>query len=239
MIWKNLKNLNIKRSFILAKNGESEWGINNKFIGWSDIPLSKQGVYQSMRMGLALQFNNLNPTIIFTSKLQRSLDTSILLKNYSKMDPYTPITEHWRLNEKHYGDLDGVERKIIEEKYDKKFIEELHNSYTQKPPDIERPCNHIYSIFQNKYYFENIKGESKKMILERLLPLWNNDILSSIFNNEMPIIVTHKHTARVLIKYIKNIDDEDFYKYKFPDKKMLLIELNKDGFYESSNEIEY
>ena len=170
--------------------------------------------------------------------MNRAIDTSNIIKNGINND--IPILTSWRLNEKHYGTLEGIPRKYIRENYGEKFTNILRSNFYIKPPIVKDYNNdNRYSIYRNCYY-EKIKfGESKENVLDRVLPYYENDILYTISENKFPIIVTHKHTARVLMKHLLKIDDNDFEHFEIPSKKILLIQLDEENNYKKYEEISY
>jgi len=137
-----------------------------------------------------------------------------------------PIHTSWRLNEKHYGTLEGVPRQHIRDVYGDKFTTMMRSNYTMKPPFIKYKVTHDYPVYKNCYFHTIQHGESKENVLERLLPYYENDILSTLEENHTPLIVTHKHTARVLMKHVLKMSDEEFEGYELP-KQMMVVYLNK------------
>jgi len=234
--------------FLMVRHGESIWNSNSTFTGWSDIPLTTKGIQEAINMGAILKNNYIYPTKIFTSELSRAILTSNIIATYSS-DEYinleSPIVieKSWRLNEKHYGDLDGVRRQYLRDNFGDDYTKMLRNSYTMIPPTIQYKMKNTYPIYMNKYYKQNIKGESKEMIYNRVIPYWNNILLPEItgYNNKYScsLICTHKHTARVIMKHVKNISDGDFEHYQLPEKKMLFITIDENGKFISEYLIDY
>jgi 2,3-bisphosphoglycerate-dependent phosphoglycerate mutase len=182
------------------------------------------------------------PTIIFTSVLQRSIETStIIQKNLQNQDNDIPIHTSWRLNEKHYGTLEGIPRNYIREMYGELFTKMMRSNFTMKPP-ILKTVNEVnyqkYPVYKN-CYLESIKhGESKENVLSRLLPYYENDILYTLSENHTPIILTHKHTARVLMKHLLQMNEEEFENYELPNK-ILVVNLNEKLKYTSHEELDF
>lgn len=183
------------------------------------------------------------PTIIFTSVLQRSIETStIIQKNLQNQDENKDIPIHtsWRLNEKHYGTLEGIPRNYIREMYGELFTKMMRSNFTMKPP-ILKTVNELnyqtYPVYRN-CYLESIKhGESKENVLTRLLPYYENDILYTLSENHTPIILTHKHTARVLMKHLLQMNEEEFENYELPNKIIVVNLLNLK--YHSREELDF
>jgi 2,3-bisphosphoglycerate-dependent phosphoglycerate mutase len=230
--------MSLKYRLLIARHGESIWNHDSKFTGWTNIPLSKKGVAEAYSMSESLIKHNLFPNIFFTSTLDRAIDTGNIIKN--KLNKDYPLHTSWRLNEKHYGTLEGVPRKYIRDIYGEKFTQMMRSNYNMKPPIIkDHDFKYEYSSYKN-CYFETIKnGESKEDVLTRFLPYYENDILYTLTQNKFPLIVSHKHTVRVLMKHLLKMNEEEFEKYELPNKKILNIELDEKFNYISSEEINY
>jgi 2,3-bisphosphoglycerate-dependent phosphoglycerate mutase len=199
------------------------WNQDSKFTGWTNIPLTNHGRQEATQMAKTLIQHKIFPTVVFTSVLQRSIETSQLIqKEFKPM----PIHTSWRLNEKHYGTLEGVPRQYIRDMYGEPFTAMMRSNYTMKPPLIDYPTLQEYPIYKNCYFKTIQHGESKENVLDRLLPYYENDILSTLSENHTPLIVTHKHTARVLMKHVWKMSDEAFEQYELP-KQIMVIYLNK------------
>jgi 2,3-bisphosphoglycerate-dependent phosphoglycerate mutase len=225
-----------KNKFLLVRHGESIWNKNSKFTGWTDIPLTNNGKIEAIQIANTLLDYNIKPNIIFTSVLQRTIDTSNLIK--SKINNDMLIHTTWRLNEKHYGTLEGVPRQYIRDLYGDKFTKMLRTNFNIKPPIVKDYIyNNEYPVYRNCYFKKIKNGESNENVLDRLLPYYENDILYTLSENKLPLIVTHKHTARVLMKYLLKISDEEFENYDLPNKKILLIYLDNNLHYDSHVEI--
>lgn len=222
----------------MIRHGESIWNKSSLFTGWTNIHLTKKGQYESSLIANKLLSHNIKPTLIYTSSLYRAINTSeIINKSF-----HIPIYTHWRLNEKHYGSLEGIPRNFIRQKFGNEFTEKMRNDFYMFPPIINKISKEKskYDLYINNYILDKIHtGESKKCVYNRLIPYWNIQIFPSILNNHLPLIVTHKHTGRALMKYILNINDKDFEKYKFPDKKILCVSLDKYGKCIHTNIIDY
>jgi 2,3-bisphosphoglycerate-dependent phosphoglycerate mutase len=224
---------------IIARHGESIWNQDSKFTGWTNIPLTDKGRTEAKKMAMVLK--PYNPTIIFTSVLQRSIETSTIiqknLQDSSLNISNIPIHTSWRLNEKHYGTLEGVPRKYIRDVYGEVFTQMMRSNFTMKPPVLKQVTSTQYPVYKN-CYLESIKyGESKENVLSRLLPYYENDILYTLSEGHTPLILTHKHTARVLMKHLLQMNDEVFENYELPNK-ILVVNL-KDLKYHSHKELDY
>lgn len=225
---------------IIARHGESIWNQDSKFTGWTNIPLTDKGRMEAKKMAMVMK--PYRPSIIFTSVLQRSIETSTIIQKELQMKDI-PIHTSWRLNEKHYGTLEGVPRKYIRDVYGDLFTQMMRSNFTMKPPvlknlnEIDISSSHKYPVYRN-CYLESIKhGESKENVLSRLLPYYENDILYTLSEGHTPLILTHKHTARVLMKHLLQMNDEVFENYELPNKIIVVNLLNSK--YHSHEELDY
>lgn len=219
--------------FLLLRHGESIWNHQNRFTGWTDIPLTEAGKNQASNVGKILHKNKIKPYCIFSSDLQRSIHTSEIIKD--KLNANLDVKTSWRLNEKSYGDCEGVCRDDLIKHMSKDYVSELRRSFFMLPPKLENEMKYDfvdYQIKTSKHYYENNlhNGETKEMVLHRFLPYWYEEIIPKIKNHTCPLIVTHKHTARVLIKYLTHMPLQKFDNLDFPNSKIHHIKLNSEFF---------
>ena len=150
-----------KNKILLVRHGQSIWNHDSKFTGWTNIPLTKIGKKEAQNISKKLIEKSLKPNIIFSSVLDRCIDTSNIIKK--NLHYNVPIHTTWRLNEKHYGTLEGIPREIIRKEYGEKFTDVLRSNYYMKPPIVKNIINSEYNIYKN-CYFNSIKmGDQKKM----------------------------------------------------------------------------
>jgi 2,3-bisphosphoglycerate-dependent phosphoglycerate mutase len=230
----------VVKKIVLVRHGESIWNQESKFTGWTNIPLTENGKKEAENIALKLIENKIYPTILFSSVLNRSIETSNIIRNklieskrYDSSD--FQIHTSWRLNEKHYGTLEGIPRKYIRNVYGDIFTKMMRKSFSMKPPIVKNHnFNNEYPIYRN-CYFEKIKnGESKENVLDRLLPYFENDIMYTLSENKLPLIVTHKHTARVLMKHLLKLNDEEFENYEIPNKGIVVLYFDSNNNYITS-----
>ena len=219
---------------LVIRHGQSIWNHSSKFTGWTNIPLTEYGKQEAKIIAKTLKDKNMIPNVFFSSVLNRAIDTTNIIKEYLESD--SPVFTSWRLNEKHYGTLEGVPRNYMRTEYGDKFTDILRNNYYMKPPVIkESDRTHTeYEIFKNCYYKSVQNGESKENVLDRALPYFENDILSTVTKCNSPIVVTHKHCMRVLLKHYLNMNDEQFETFRIPNNS--IVEMN---FSENMNFIEH
>lgn len=216
----------------MVRHGQSIWNHDSKFTGWTDIPLTKKGEDEGRKIAHTLAERKIYPNIFFSSVLDRAMHTANIINDEIKLKSKIKTTTYtsWRLNEKHYGTLEGIPRQYIRDEYGDKFTSMMRNNFYMKPPVIHNAPHIIenYPIYQN-CYFETMKnGESKENVLSRLLPYFQNDILYTLKKDNIPIIVTHKHCARVLMKYLLKLSDEEFENFEIPSKTIVEL-IMKDN----------
>jgi 2,3-bisphosphoglycerate-dependent phosphoglycerate mutase len=227
------------KGFLIVRHGESIWNHDSKFTGWTNIPLTDKGKTEAYNIAQSMLYNNLYPNVIFSSVLMRAIDTSNIIKQ-NLLSEDIHIHTSWRLNERHYGKLEGVPRHHMRNMYGDKYTQMLRTNFHIKPPTIvDYDLPNDYPIYRNCYYKKIKNGESKENVLDRLLPYYENDILYTLTENKFPLIVTHKHAARVLMKHLLQINDDDFEKYELPNKKILYVTLDENMNYEKHTEIPY
>jgi 2,3-bisphosphoglycerate-dependent phosphoglycerate mutase len=226
------------RKVILIRHAQSIWNHDSKFTGWTNIPLTDIGRKEAKHIASTLIDYNIRPNIYFSSVLDRSIETAKIIKKFiMKSDN---LYTSWRLNEKHYGTLEGIPRQYIRDEYGDKFTNMMRNNFYMKPPVLTIPeYSNKYQVFKNCYYNSIKHGESKENVLQRLLPYFQNDILYTLSENKLPIVVTHKHCIRVLMKHYLKLNEEEFEEYKIPDKSILIVYFRNDFEYNHYELINY
>ena len=223
---------------LLVRHGKSVWNHDSKFTGWTNIPLTEQGRLEARKIAQTLRSNNIIPTVFFSSVLQRSLESATIIKKSLHSD--ADILTSWRLNEKHYGTLEGVEREYIRNVYGNRFTSMMRSNFYMNPPVIKSiPQQTDYPIFKN-CYFDTIKyGESKENVLMRLLPYFQNDVLYTITQDKLPLVVTHKHCLRVIMKHYLSLSDEEFEEFDISSNVILMLKFDEDFVFHGCNVLHY
>ena len=208
---------------VLVRHGESEWNLSNKFTGWTDVELSENGVNEAIEAGKVLKDKGYTFDVAYTSVLKRANHTlDLILK---ELDLTIPINYSWHLNERHYGALQGLNKKETADKYGDEQVHIWRRSYDVQPPaltdDDER-----YKDMLTKYDEYVPHTECLKDTIERVIPYWESDIEPSIKEGKNVIIVAHGNSLRGLIKYLDNISDEDIVGLEIPTGNPLVYELD-------------
>lgn len=196
---------------VLIRHGQSEWNLSNQFTGWVDVDLSEKGVEQAKAAGRALKAEGLEFDFAYTSVLTRAIKTlHYALEESDQL--WIPETKTWRLNERHYGALQGHNKKKAAEKYGDEQVHIWRRSYDVLPPLLS--ADDEGSAAQDRRY-ANLDprtipgGENLKVTLERVIPLWQDQIAPKLLDHKNVIIAAHGNSLRALSKYIENISDED------------------------------
>jgi 2,3-bisphosphoglycerate-dependent phosphoglycerate mutase len=215
-------------TLILLRHGNSEWNQKNLFTGWVDVRLSEQGVTEATRAGELLAESGLKPVISYTSLLTRAIQTAdIALLGADRA--WIPVKRSWRLNERHYGALQGLDKAETLEKYGQEQFMEWRRSFDVPPPPLDDDAE--YSQVHDERY-RGIDGEiprteSLKIVIDRMLPYWQSDIIPSL--REGTVLVTaHGNSLRALVKHLDGISDEEIAELNIPTGIPLVYELGED-----------
>lgn len=214
---------------ILLRHGESVWNKENRFTGWADVDLSSKGVEEAINAGKIMKNNNITFDVAFSSVLLRAKRTlDLVLK---EMNVNVPVYYSYRLNERHYGALQGLNKDETRKKYGEEQVHIWRRSYDVRPPmltidDPRYPGNDpLYkSLTKDELPFT----ECLKDTLERVLPYYNNEIKNHLLKGENVLIVAHGNSIRSIIKYIENISDEDIMNVEIPTAVPYIYELDNE-----------
>jgi len=209
---------------VLVRHGQSIWNLENKFTGWTDVELSKKGIEEAISAGKILKEKGFKFDIAYTSVLKRANDTlDYILKELNEED--IEIKKSWRLNERHYGALQGLNKEETAQKYGVEQVHIWRRSFDVKPPALTMDDERYKSMLD--IYREYIPlSESLKDTIERVIPYWNEEILPSIKDNKNVIVVAHGNSLRGLIKYLDNISDEDIMNLEIETGNPICYELD-------------
>jgi 2,3-bisphosphoglycerate-dependent phosphoglycerate mutase len=215
---------------VLLRHGESEWNKENRFTGWKDVDLSEKGVIEAHEAGKTLKSEGFSFDMAFTSVLKRAIKTLwITLEELDQM--WIPVTRSWRLNERHYGALQGLNKAETAEKYGDDQVLVWRRSYDTPPPaltkDDERYPGHD-ARYKDLNESETPLTECLKDTVERFLPYWHETIAPEIKKGKKVVIAAHGNSLRALVKYLDNISDADITNLNIPTGIPLVYELDED-----------
>lgn len=211
---------------VLTRHGQSHWNFENKFTGWTDIDLTEKGIAEAQKAGILLAQNGFEFDIAHTSYLKRAIRTlNIVLTQMDLL--WLPVHKSWRLNERHYGRLQGLNKDETRQKYGEEQVFIWRRSYDTPPPQL--PTNDPRHPSHEARYSELESlpsGESLKTTKDRVMPYWNNEIAPQIKKGKRVLISAHGNSLRALIKHLEGISDEDICKLNIPTGAPLVYELD-------------
>ncbi len=215
---------------VLLRHGESQWNLENRFTGWTDVDLSETGVKEAIEAGRILKREGFEFDIAYTSVLKRAIKTLWLaLEQLDQM--WIPIINHWRLNERHYGALQGLNKAETAQRHGEAQVKVWRRSYDVPPPELDSsdprfPGNdrRYASLSDN----ELPRTESLKTTVDRFVPYFESTIAPMIKSGRRVIIAAHGNSLRALVKYLDNIPDDEIVSLNIPTGVPLLYELDEN-----------
>ncbi|HMD14611.1 MAG TPA: 2,3-diphosphoglycerate-dependent phosphoglycerate mutase [Bacteroidota bacterium] len=213
---------------VLVRHGESTWNKENRFTGWTDVDLSEKGIQEARQAGRLLRELGFVFDVAFTSVLKRAIRTLWLVLD--EMDAmWIPVQHSWRLNERHYGALQGLNKAETAAKFGEEQVHIWRRSYAIPPPPLEKndprnPAND--PRYKNLTSKEIPLTECLKDTVERFLPLWHETIAPTIKSGKRVIIAAHGNSLRALVKYLDNISDDAIVELNIPTGMPLVYELD-------------
>jgi len=216
-------------TLVLLRHGNSDWNQKNLFTGWVDVRLSEQGEAEAKRAGELLAESGIKPDILYTSVLTRAIQTANIALDAADR-AWLPVKRSWRLNERHYGSLQGLDKAETLEKYGPEKFMEWRRSFDVPPPPLDDDAE--YSQVHDERY-ANIDGEiprteSLKIVIDRMLPYWQSDIIPSLAAGQTVLVTAHGNSLRALVKHLDGISDDDIAELNIPTGIPLVYELDDD-----------
>jgi len=216
-------------TLILLRHGNSLWNQQNLFTGWVDVRLSAQGITEAKRAGQLIAESGLTPDVVHTSVLTRAIQTADLaLEQADRL--WIPVERSWRLNERHYGALQGLNKADTLEKYGPEQFQLWRRSFDVPPPPL--PDDAKWSQVGDPRYAELgdllPRTECLKDVIERMLPYWESEISSDLRAGKQVLVTAHGNSLRALVKHLDQISDEDIAELNIPTGIPLVYELGED-----------
>ena len=215
---------------VLIRHGESEWNRLNLFTGWHDVELSEKGVLEAAEGGRALVAGGFDFDVCYTSYLKRAINTlNIVLE---KMDrEWLPVVKSWKLNERHYGALQGLNKAETAAKYGEEQVKIWRRSFATPPPALEEN-DERNPRRQEQYRAEDKRelplGESLKTTIERVMPYYHDTIEKDMRAGKRVLVSSHGNSLRALVKHLDNLSDEEIVGVNIPTGVPLVYELDDD-----------
>jgi 2,3-bisphosphoglycerate-dependent phosphoglycerate mutase len=213
---------------VLIRHGESTWNLENRFTGWTDVELTPTGIMQAQSAGRLLQAEGYDFDIAYTSVLKRAIHT--LWHTLDQMDrTWLPVVKHWRLNERHYGALQGLNKADMAREYGDEQVLVWRRSYDTPPPALE-PTDPRCERGDRRYALlkpEDVPlTECLKDTVERVMPFWNEALAPAIKAGKRVVVAAHGNSIRALVKYLDGISDADIVGVNIPNGIPLVYELD-------------
>jgi 2,3-bisphosphoglycerate-dependent phosphoglycerate mutase len=216
-------------TLMLIRHGESQWNIENRFTGWVDVPLAPTGIAESHRAANEIKKAGFTPDIVYTSTLKRAIKTAWnVLEDNDIM--HTPVVQDWRLNERMYGQLQGLDKTQTVEKHGADQVLIWRRSYATPPPPMEKD-NEFHPRKEAKY--KDIPDdvlpvtESLACVVKRFMPLWNDTLVPIVKSGKKLMISAHGNTLRALVKHLDNIPEDVIANLNIPTSVPLLYQLEE------------
>lgn len=210
---------------ILVRHGQSQWNLENRFTGWWDVDLTEQGVAEAKAAGALMKAKGVLPTIGFTSLQTRAIRTlNLALEEAGRL--WIPVTKDWRLNERHYGGLTGLDKQETREKHGDEQVLIWRRSFDVPPPVLEAGSEFDLAADPRYAGIAIPQTESLKLTIERVLPYWESDILPVLASGETVIISAHGNSLRALVKHLSNISDDDITDLEIPTGQPIIYDFD-------------
>ena len=213
---------------VLIRHGESTWNLENRFTGWTDVDLTPTGVSQAMSAGKLLKAEGYEFDLCYTSVLKRAIHT--LWYALDEMDrPWLPVHKHWRLNERHYGALQGLNKGETAKQYGDEQVLVGRRSYDTPPPALEATdarCERGDRRYAGLDASQVPLTECLKDTVARVMPFWNDTMAPAIRSGQRVLVAAHGNSIRALVKYLDNIADDEIVGLNIPNGIPLVYELD-------------
>lgn len=215
---------------MLIRHGESQWNKENRFTGWYDIDLSEKGMSEAREAGRRLKQEGYGFDVAFTSVLKRAIRTLwTVLDEIDQM--YIPVHRHWRLNERHYGALQGLNKAETAAKHGEEQVLIWRRSFDIPPPALDESDERFPGHDERYRELDKLvlpKAESLKDTIDRVLPYWHDAIVPQIRTGKRVLIAAHGNSLRALVKYLDDMSNDEVLKLNIPTGLPLVYELDRD-----------
>ncbi len=214
-------------TLVLLRHGQSQWNLENRFTGWWDVDLSDQGVAEARAAGVLLRDSGFDFDCCFTSLLTRAIRTlDLALHEMGRL--WLPVTKDWRLNERHYGGLTGLNKQEMIEQVGAEQVKIWRRSFDIPPPPI--PADSPYEVSGDRRYagIEVPRTESLKDTIARALPYYQSDIAPTLRAGKRVLVVAHGNSLRALEKHLSHIGDDEIVGLEIPTGEPIVYELADD-----------
>ena len=213
---------------MLLRHGQSTWNLENLFTGWHDVPLSEQGVVEAIDAGRLMKEAGLSPDVVHTSVLVRAIETADLALGELGRT-WIPVRRSWRLNERHYGALQGLNKAQTAEKYGQEKVKVWRRSYDVRPPDLD-PSDERHPSQDQRYAGMPPEllpsAECLKDVVERMLPYWYDAIVPDLLLQPCVLVSAHGNSLRALVKHLDGLGEQEVVDLNIPTGVPRVYELD-------------
>jgi 2,3-bisphosphoglycerate-dependent phosphoglycerate mutase len=215
-------------ALILLRHGESTWNLENLFTGWTDVPLSERGVKEAIEAGRWMREAGLRPGVVHESVLLRAIQTTQLALREMDMS-WVPVKRTWRLNERHYGALQGLNKQQTAQQYGEDRVKVWRRSYDVRPPELD-PFDERHPSHDPRYAGmppELLPStECLKDVVERMLPYWYDAIVPDLLVHSCVLVSAHGNSLRALVKHLDGLSDDEVVELNIPTGVPRVYELD-------------
>jgi 2,3-bisphosphoglycerate-dependent phosphoglycerate mutase len=216
-------------TLVLLRHGESDWNAKNLFTGWVDVALTDKGRAEAVRGGVLLSEAGILPDVVHTSLQRRAINTAVLALDEANRH-WIPVRRSWRLNERHYGALQGKDKKQTLEEYGEEQFMLWRRSFDTPPPPLadDDPYSQVGDPRYADLGDEMPRTECLKDVIERFLPYWESAIVPDLTSGKTVLVAAHGNSLRALVKHLDQISDEDIAGLNIPTGMPLVYRLDED-----------
>ena len=219
-----------RTTLVLLRHGQSTWNLENLFTGWHDVPLSELGVTEAKEAGRLMRAAGLEPAVVHTSLLVRAIQTTDLALAEMQRT-WIPVRRSWRLNERHYGALQGLNKKQTAERFGEDKVRAWRRSYDVRPPQLEM-SDERHPSHDSRYAGMPPEllpaAECLKDVVERMLPYWYDAIVPDVIRERCVLVSAHGNSLRALVKHLDGLSDQQVVDLDIPTGVPRVYELNAD-----------
>lgn len=215
---------------VLIRHGESQWNLENRFTGWHDVNLTETGIAQAISGGQLLKEAGFSFDMAYTSVLTRAIKTlNLVLEELGQS--YLPVERHWRLNERHYGALQGLDKAETAAKHGDDQVKIWRRSFDVPPPAVSDDSEHFPGQDPRYSHVDSAilpRAESLALTIERVLPYWHDVIRPAVQSGQRVIVGAHGNSLRALVKYLDDMSEEDVLELNIPTGVPLVYDLDEN-----------
>ena len=214
------------KKLVLIRHGESQWNLQNRFTGWTDVDLDDEGKYEALHAGHLLRSEGFEFDVVYTSVLKRAIHTAWNIVDVLNC-AWIPFVKSWELNERHYGALQGLNKSETAQKHGDAQVHIWRRSYAVQPPALDE-SDKRHPKYDKRYSSYTPATESLKDTVARTVPYWKKNIKPLVEQGKSVLIAAHGNSLRALVKELENISDDDIVNLNIPTGVPIICEFDDD-----------